>query len=139
MIRIHSACHVPEKTRPNSPNSFTSRSPLTKNENSDAGSVSDLSHSEDRSHVQPMTVAPASCRLLIPFVPRVELQRGARRIGSAVLGYILMLAVMSEVFAFISLETCLTRGSFRTFNAGFILSIVAGLGVGEVVFGRYGV
>jgi len=58
-------------------------------------------------------------RLSAPFIPRIELQRGALRAGGAVLGYVLMLAVM-------------------TFNAGLILSIIVGLGVGEVVFGRFG-
>ncbi|GJJ13463.1 hypothetical protein Clacol_007717 [Clathrus columnatus] len=53
-----------------------------------------------------------------PFVSRIELKRGLNRAASAFFGYALMLAVMS-------------------FNAGFILSIIAGLGVGEMAFGRF--
>jgi len=57
-------------------------------------------------------------RSAAPFIPSHDFARGAMQAAQATLGYALMLAVM----------TC---------NAGYILSIVAGIGTGEVLFGRF--
>ncbi|KAJ7710432.1 Ctr copper transporter family-domain-containing protein [Mycena rosella] len=54
-----------------------------------------------------------------PFVAAHDVMRGAMQALGAALGYAFMLAVM-------------------TFQASFIISIVLGLGVGEMLFGRYG-
>ncbi|QRW05030.1 copper transport protein CTR2 [Ceratobasidium sp. AG-Ba] len=62
--------------------------------------------------------APASRPTLPPFVTSHELARGAMQIIQSFFGYALMLAVM-------------------TFNAAFIISVLLGLGVGEVLFGRF--
>ncbi|KAF8588574.1 hypothetical protein K439DRAFT_1335048 [Ramaria rubella] len=96
--------------------SFTSNSPLKADKGVSSGSTSDDSQSCEP-ETEPIQ---GRSRIAPPFIPRIELQRGACRIGSALLSYTLMLAVM-------------------TFNAGFIIAIVAGLGVGEVLFGRFGV
>ncbi|KAJ7165437.1 CTR copper uptake transporter [Mycena crocata] len=53
-----------------------------------------------------------------PFVPAHDVMRGVMHALQATLGFAFMLAVM-------------------TFQAAFILAIVLGLGVGEMLFGRY--
>jgi len=59
-----------------------------------------------------------SRRNIAPFVPSQDIVRGIIHVGQAALGYAFMLAVM-------------------TFQGGFILSITLGLGVGEMLFGRF--
>jgi len=59
-----------------------------------------------------------SLRSIAPFIPSHDFARGAMQMAQAALGYALMLAVM-------------------TFNAGYILCIIAGIGTGEVLFGRF--
>ncbi|KAF8527871.1 Ctr copper transporter [Hysterangium stoloniferum] len=54
-----------------------------------------------------------------PFIPTHEFARGAMFACKSAVSYALMLAVM-------------------TFHAGYIIAIIAGLGVGEVLFGRFG-
>jgi len=54
-----------------------------------------------------------------PFILAHDLPRGIVHIIQSALSYALMLAVM-------------------TFNAAYIISIVLGLGIGEVLFGRWG-
>ncbi|KAG9128297.1 hypothetical protein FRC07_001232 [Ceratobasidium sp. 392] len=61
---------------------------------------------------------PAPRPTLPPFILSHELARGGMQILQSFFGYALMLAVM-------------------TFNAAFIISILLGLGVGEVLFGRF--
>ncbi|KAI0085631.1 Ctr copper transporter [Irpex rosettiformis] len=58
-------------------------------------------------------------RSLPPFIASNDIPRGLLFAFQALLAYILMLAVM-------------------TFQAAYIISIVAGLGIGEVLFGRMG-
>jgi len=53
-----------------------------------------------------------------PFIPAHDFARGAIYATHAALGYAFMLAVM-------------------TFNVGYIIAIVVGFGVGEVMFGRF--
>ncbi|KAJ6605126.1 Ctr copper transporter family-domain-containing protein [Mycena sp. CBHHK59/15] len=53
-----------------------------------------------------------------PFIPAHDVPRGALYALQVVLGYAIMLAVMM-------------------FQVAYIISIVAGLGVGEMLFGRY--
>jgi len=60
----------------------------------------------------------ASLRRAYPFILSHEVARGFTHACQSALGYSLMLAVM-------------------TFHAGYIISIIVGLGVGEVLFGRY--
>ncbi|KZS95928.1 hypothetical protein SISNIDRAFT_483344 [Sistotremastrum niveocremeum HHB9708] len=60
----------------------------------------------------------AALRTMAPFIPAHDIARGIIHAAQAALGYALMLAVM-------------------TFQAGFLISIVVGLGVGEIIFGRY--
>ncbi|KZP33799.1 hypothetical protein FIBSPDRAFT_906709 [Athelia psychrophila] len=58
-------------------------------------------------------------RLSPPFIPAHDLSRGVLQIVQSLLGFLFMLSVM-------------------TFQVGFILAIVVGMGVGETLFGRYG-
>ncbi|KAJ3711397.1 copper transporter [Lentinula raphanica] len=53
-----------------------------------------------------------------PFIPAHDIVRGIMHAGQAALSFAFMLAVM-------------------TFQLGFIISLVVGLGVGETLFGRY--
>ncbi|KAJ6586451.1 copper transporter [Mycena vulgaris] len=53
-----------------------------------------------------------------PFIPAHDIARGALHALQAFFGFAFMLAVM-------------------TFQAAFIISIVVGFGVGEMIFGRY--
>lgn len=57
-------------------------------------------------------------RTALPFIPAHDIPRGLLHMGQAAFGFAFMLAVM-------------------TFQVGFILSIILGLGVGEMLFGRY--
>jgi len=58
-------------------------------------------------------------RTLPPFIASHDIPRGVLFALQALLGYVLMLAVM-------------------TFQAAYIISIIAGLGIGEMLFGRLG-
>lgn len=57
--------------------------------------------------------------LVPPFIPMHDITRGIFQVFQALFSYALMLAVM-------------------TFNAAYIISIILGLGIGEVLFGRIG-
>ncbi|KAH9921949.1 Ctr copper transporter [Epithele typhae] len=61
---------------------------------------------------------PSATRTYPPFIPSHDIPRGALFAFQALLYYLLMLAVM-------------------TFQAGFIIAIVGGLMIGEVLFGRF--
>jgi len=63
---------------------------------------------------------PTFVRTIPPFIASHDIPRGAIHALQALLGYVLMLSVM-------------------TFQAAYLLSIVFGLGLGEVLFGRMGV
>lgn len=54
-----------------------------------------------------------------PFIPSHDITRGIMFAAQTLLGYLFMLTVM-------------------TYQLGFILSLVVGLGVGETLFGRFG-
>lgn len=58
-------------------------------------------------------------RLVPPFIPMHDITRGIFQAVQSLFSYTLMLAVM-------------------TFNASYIISIVVGLAIGEVLFGRIG-
>ncbi|KAI0670113.1 Ctr copper transporter [Trametes maxima] len=60
-----------------------------------------------------------SPRSIPPFIPSHDIPRGVFYAFQAMLSYALMLAVM-------------------TFQAAFIITIILGLGIGEVLFGRVG-
>jgi len=62
---------------------------------------------------------PKSARMIAPFIPAHDIPRGVVHTLQAFLSYTLMLAVM-------------------TFNASYVISIVIGLGIGEMLFGRMG-
>lgn len=81
------------------------------------GKESSTSSHEQESLRVPSYLPRSPRRTIPPFVPSQDVLRGILYAFHAFLGYALMLAVMS-------------------YNAGYIISIVAGLGVGEVLFGR---
>ncbi|KAG6334925.1 hypothetical protein ID866_4167 [Astraeus odoratus] len=58
-------------------------------------------------------------RLIPPFIPSHDIIRGMMHVIQSAFTYALMLVVM-------------------TFNAAYIIAIILGLGVGEVLFGRMG-
>ncbi|KAF9451780.1 hypothetical protein P691DRAFT_806879 [Macrolepiota fuliginosa MF-IS2] len=62
---------------------------------------------------------PLPLRTIPPFIARIDIPRGILYGFKRLLGFILMLAVM-------------------TFHAGYFISILAGLGLGEILFGRIG-
>lgn len=63
--------------------------------------------------------ASRSPRVIPPFIPSHDFTRGILFAFQALLQYLLMLAVM-------------------TFQAAYFISIVGGLGIGEMLFGRMG-
>jgi len=63
------------------------------------------------------TRARKTPRMIAPFIAGHDIPRGAIHALQALLGYVLMLAVM-------------------TFQAAYLIAIVVGLGLGEVLFGR---
>ncbi|KAG1889386.1 Ctr copper transporter [Suillus subluteus] len=71
----------------------------------------------------PLPVTPVTVRsrprLVPPFIPMHDIIRGVFQAVQSLFSYTLMLAVM-------------------TFNASYIISIVLGLAIGEVLFGRIG-
>ncbi|KAG1749699.1 Ctr copper transporter [Suillus paluster] len=58
-------------------------------------------------------------RLVPPFIPMHDIPRGIFQGVQSLFSYVLMLAVM-------------------TFNASYVISIILGLAIGEVLFGRIG-
>ncbi|KIM37683.1 hypothetical protein M413DRAFT_20193 [Hebeloma cylindrosporum] len=54
----------------------------------------------------------------LPFIPAHDIARGILQVGQVALGFAFMLVIM-------------------TYQAAFIISIVVGMGVGEMLFGRY--
>ena len=80
--------------------------------------------------------APAlSFRNAAPFVPAHDFSRGAMMIFQTAINYTLMLIVM--YISILSYLASTDNAPGRTFNAGLIISIILGLGVGEVAFGRF--
>ncbi|KAF9219854.1 CTR copper uptake transporter [Gyrodon lividus] len=74
----------------------------------------------DKSNGSPVPALPGAGKLrrLAPFIPSHDITRGVMFAGHTLLTYLFMLTVM-------------------TFQLGFILSLVVGLGVGETLFGRF--
>ena len=75
-----------------------------------------------------------------PFVASHDLPRGVMFAFQALLAYLLMLAVMcAPLPSYLTFSHQLTLIlSSRTFQAAYIISIIVGLGLGEVLFGRSG-
>jgi len=69
------------------------------------------SHAQSFTGERPPPIVP-------PFIWKYDLSRGAMFALQALLAYVLMLSVM-------------------TFQVAYLISIVLGLGIGEVIFGRY--
>lgn len=90
----------------------------------DTSSTSDEKSSDVTQEISSVKVksngkSPRPPRTLPPFIASHDVPRGVLFALQALLGYVLMLAVM-------------------TFQAAYIISVIAGLGVGEVLFGRLG-
>lgn len=66
---------------------------------------------------KPRASTLSSSRRIPPLIPKNDVARGLFQVLQSILQYTLMLAVM-------------------TFHAGYIIAIIAGLGVGEAVFAR---
>ncbi|KAL0950889.1 hypothetical protein HGRIS_007648 [Hohenbuehelia grisea] len=91
-------------------------------QSSDEISVSNngIQETSRRSSQQPTRPRRRFQRTIAPFIPSHDFARGAMYAGQTLLAYILMLAVM-------------------TFQAAYIISIIVGLAMGEILFGRIGV
>ncbi|KAF9073746.1 Ctr copper transporter [Rhodocollybia butyracea] len=72
---------------------------------------------DDVGSVAPISSQGLAKRTVPPFIAAHDVPRGMIHAVQALLGYILMLAIM-------------------TFQAAYIISIILGLGIGEVLFGR---
>ena len=71
-----------------------------------------------------------------PFILSHDISRGIIHTAQALLHFALMLVVMYVALS--SSRRCLCAHiPVRTFQVGFILAIVVGLGVGEALFGRF--
>ncbi|TFK57430.1 hypothetical protein OE88DRAFT_1651145 [Heliocybe sulcata] len=90
---------------------------------SDEGDVVEVRYRSDDPASQEKCTAKNSVRqrtrVFAPFIPMHDLSRGALFTVQAIMGYALMLSVM-------------------TFQAAYIISIICGLGIGEALFGRMG-
>ena len=76
-------------------------------------------------------------RTIVPFIAKHDIPRGVIYALQALLGYILMLAIMCVCLVILGYHVhCLM--ACRTFQAAYLISIVIGLGLGEVLFGRFG-
>ncbi|KXN84783.1 Protein P80, partial [Leucoagaricus sp. SymC.cos] len=76
--------------------------------------------SSDTAETPPVAKKPNSRlpkRSIPPFIPSVDIPRGICYAFQRLLGFALMLAVM-------------------TYHSGYIISIIVGLGLGEILFGR---
>ncbi|KAF8587336.1 hypothetical protein K439DRAFT_1338410 [Ramaria rubella] len=98
------------------PNDSSTSDKKRLSENSDDTEIESLS--EQRPDGRSFTRI-SHLRRATPFIPAHDFTRGAIHACQAALNYTLMLAVM-------------------TFHAGYIIAIILGLGVGEVLFGRFG-
>lgn len=76
-------------------------------------------------------------RFTPPFIPAYDIARGLMFATQTSLNYLFMLTVM-YVASLSSLRCADVLGLVRTYQLGFILSLVVGLGVGETLFGRFG-
>ena len=75
-------------------------------------------------------------RNIPPFIPAHDIVRGILHAGQAALGFAFMLVVMYISFPCSTIVTIADQDN-RTFQVSFIIAIVVGLGVGEMLFGRY--
>ena len=86
--------------------------------------------------------ASRSPRVIPPFIPSHDFTRGILFAFQALLQYLLMLAVMWVIFRFKMILRITSRACadnlHRTFQAAYFISIVGGLGIGEMLFGRMG-
>ncbi|KAG6328234.1 hypothetical protein ID866_10855 [Astraeus odoratus] len=67
----------------------------------------------------PRHASRSTLRLIPPFIPSHDITRGMVHVIQSAFTYALMLIVM-------------------TFNAAYIISVILGLGLGEILFGRMG-
>ncbi|KAF8971571.1 Ctr copper transporter, partial [Flammula alnicola] len=90
--------------------------------------VQEISREESSNLVDPNLLEAPECktvamksllRTVMPFIPAHDLPRGILYALQMFIMYLLMLAVM-------------------TFQAAFLISVVLGLGIGEIIFGRIG-
>ena len=91
---------------------------------------------------QPSTDFPGRVRDVVtmrsgpPFILSHDISRGTIHTAQALLHFALMLVVMYVALS--PSRRCLCAHiPVRTFQVGFILAIVVGLGVGEALFGRF--
>ncbi|KAF9229663.1 hypothetical protein BS17DRAFT_771761 [Gyrodon lividus] len=87
----------------------------------DPGDVISIAEEALQTNESSGTVAPVrmSPRLIPPFIPSHDIPRGIIQAIQTTFSYALMLAVM-------------------TFNGAYIISVILGLGIGEMLFGRIG-
>jgi solute carrier family 31 (copper transporter), member 1 len=80
---------------------------------------------------------------MAPFIAAHDIPRGAIHALQASLGYTLMLAVMYVFSSYFPMQQSwrdliVSLTSCRTFQAAYFITVVIGLGLGEVLFGRIG-
>lgn len=87
---------------------------------------------------------PEYPRTIPPFIWSHDIPRGFLFIGTSILRYALMLAVMCAPSHFLQIHDfrlsdlfVVHATNYRTYSAPYIISILIGLSVGEIAFGRY--
>jgi len=83
----------------------------------------EICHTEEdeKDAIEKTTMASSTSRktrTIAPFIPSIDIARGAFQVGQSLLVFAFMLVIM-------------------TFQVAYIVAIVIGLGVGEVAFGRF--
>lgn len=97
--------------------------------------------SESKSKTLPLPPTSASqqgrltTRSFPPFILTHDVTRGILYLAKTAINFAFMLAVMCVSDSPCPMNTAHLRD--RTFQLGFIFAVVVGLGVGEMLFGRY--
>lgn len=89
---------------------------------------------QNRTTLKPITARARHPRTITPFIATHDIPRGILYSLQMFMMYLLMLAVMCAQSLY--MFSLLLKYSSRTFQAAFFISIVVGLGIGEMLFGR---
>ena len=88
--------------------------------------------SSDHSPLVPVT----QVRTIAPFIPSQDFARGAFHALQSLIRFVIMLSIMWVVSPYMCVLRYLTFHELRTFQAAYFITLIVGLSIGEVLFGR---